>query len=65
MIKSRALQILIEHACANCAGSGCGVRSLPSESSRKEVKEAVQKVWKNAYSYPLDDNFFIGRGVYE
>lgn len=64
MTKSRALQILIDHACQNCAGSGVGVRSIPSASTQKAVKEAIRTVWKGAYSCPLDENFFLNRGLY-
>jgi hypothetical protein len=52
----RALQVLIQHAAENQAGTGCGIRSLPSDNARMEIAEAIEKTWPKAYgTFDLDD----------
>ena len=45
MTRKEAIHILIEHAAANCAGTGCGIRSEISENQRIQVAKAILKVW--------------------
>ena len=56
MTTRKALQILIHHAAENQAGTGCGIRSIPSDKRRDELCEAVLKVWPKAYNYPFGGN---------
>lgn len=63
MTKREALRILIEHACQNCAGCGVGIRSIPSFTEIERVREAIQKVWNEAYQYPFHESFFFNNGL--
>ena len=50
--RKKALMILIDHAAQNCQGVGCGIRTLPSETERMRVAQAVLKVWPQKYFQP-------------
>jgi hypothetical protein len=58
MTKRSALEILIRHAAADCHGSGVGISSIPSDKEIALVKEAIKKIWKEAFPY---DTFEDGR----
>ncbi len=51
MTQRDAVQILIIHSRENCAGAGCGIRSLPSYEERKRVEQAIKKLWSKAYNF--------------
>jgi len=55
MTTRTALQVLIAAASRDALGAGCGIRFLPSEGQREEMREAARKVWKKAYGYEASD----------
>jgi hypothetical protein len=63
MTKREALQILIENAAKNVAGAGCGLREPASDKRTKEVRTEVEKWWKDAYSFDLDDSQIRNLGL--
>lgn len=63
MSKKEAMQILIRHAAANCAGVGQGIRTMPSEQERERVKEAIVKLYPAAYGYPVDSSVLFNLGL--
>lgn len=56
MKENEAIQILIEHTRDNLTGSGCGIRSIPSISRRKKAIQAIEKMWRKAYGFPLRES---------
>lgn len=63
MTRKKALQILIKHAAANCAGVGCGLRTLPSKQEQEKVKQAIDKFYFEAYGYQLDSSAWFNLGL--
>jgi len=59
----RAMQILIDHAARNVAGTGCGVRPEIKEKEIKEVREAIKRVWSFAYKHEFNEQEFYNRGI--
>ena len=55
MTYRRAIRVLIRHAVENQAGCGQGFRSMPSDDERREVTRAIEKVWRKAYDFDLDN----------
>jgi hypothetical protein len=53
--KREALHILIHHAAASCAGVGCGIRTLPSDDEKRRVRDAIAKVYRDAYGREMED----------
>jgi len=51
MTQKEALQILIDHAKADCKGCGTGIRSLPSQKEIERVRRAISILWNKAYNY--------------
>lgn len=55
MKKREALRILLESAQRDVKGNGRGFRTSTLEY-RNRVKEAVKKIWKDAYGREISDN---------
>ena len=63
MTQAKAIQILIRHACRDAQGTGCGMRSLPSEAEMREITQAVEKMWPKAYAFPLGQSERYNLGI--
>lgn len=46
---------MIAHAASNCTGTGTGIRSLPSQKTQTRVGYAIEKVWREAYGWPMSE----------
>jgi hypothetical protein len=55
MTKREALTTLIRAAIRDMEGQGRGIR-LTTDDYRKKVREAIEKLWPQAYGYPMNDN---------
>lgn len=51
MTLSKAMRILLRHAERDCAGVGRGIRGIPTDGERRELREAAARIWKQAYGY--------------
>ncbi len=62
MTRKKALQILMENAAENVRGQGCGIRPAHSEQKSALVRDAIIRLWKEAYSWDIRsaDLFNIG-----
>jgi hypothetical protein len=56
MTRREALQVLIKHAAADCNGAGTGIRTVPDRAERERVREAVKKLFREAYGREMDDS---------
>lgn len=63
MTKRKALQILIEHASRDCVGTGCGIRTNPTEEQIILITQAVCKVYKDAFDREVDNNDLFNLGL--
>ena len=56
MNKREALRILIECASRDAGGAGQGFRTIPSYDKTLIIRDAVIKIYKDAYGFEIDDN---------
>ena len=49
MTKTEALEILISSASADLRGQGLGLPPEKSEKRRKDIQEAIEKIWPLVY----------------
>ncbi len=63
MTKKKALQILIVNSANFAAGSGVGIRTELKEKDVKDVREAIRKLYKDAYGQEWHDNILFNMGI--
>lgn len=63
MKEDEAIQILIKHTADNLRGSSCGISSIPSKSKREEAIQAIEKMWRKAYGFPLRESDRYNLGI--
>ena len=63
MNKRQALQIVIQHAAANVAGVGCGMRPGVSGDEKLRVEIAIRKLYREAYLHTPDESDFFNMGL--
>lgn len=63
MTRNEAVRILIHHAARDVAGTGTGIRSSVLDEDRTRVKEAVCKLYTQAFGYQVDDSALLNLGL--
>lgn len=63
MTKREALTILIRHAARDIGGVGCGVRPEIDEEAREKVRQAIKKLWREVYNFPIADTDLWNLGL--
>ena len=63
MTKKKALHVLITHAAKSAAGAGQGFRSGDIDKDRIVVREAIVKLYKDAYGCEVDGNVLFNMGL--
>lgn len=59
MTRNGAVRILIRNAARSVAGTGTGIRPRTTDQEAAEVKEAIRKMYFEAYGlHPADSDFF-------
>jgi hypothetical protein len=61
--RRNAIQILIKHAADDIGGTGRGLRTLPSTEERNNVRQAIQRLYKDAYGRYADENDLFNLGI--
>lgn len=56
MTVRRAIQVLIQHAAANVAGVGCGIRPVIASADKQELSLAIRTMWSRGYGYPMSES---------
>jgi len=62
MTLNYALDVLIESAARDIKGSGMGYRDT-TEAHRKEVREAIKRVWEYRHKRPIEWNEKFNLGI--
>ncbi len=67
MTLKAAILILIKHAARDCAGTGRGIRSVPTRAEGLKLAESIRRVWPRCYGYEistreLEETFGICEG---
>ena len=55
MNQKQAVQILLRQAELRLEGAGRGISSFPEGNERKEVIEAIRKMWRTVYDFNPPD----------
>ncbi len=63
MTKREAMQILINFSAKWGAGCGVGIRETLSQKDQEEIRQAIQKLWVDAYDYPFHNEVFFNLGL--
>lgn len=53
MTKRQALQVLLQSTQSWARGAGCGLAERPSPERLKEIREAGERLWDDAYHFEI------------
>jgi hypothetical protein len=54
MTRRQALEVLFRHAAADCAGTGRGIRPVPDRATKREVRDAIARLYPDAYGREME-----------